>query len=176
MDTNAAFRLCPECAGRGRTCCQGTEIYVTPGDVRRMEPFCGGNLFYEYRAPANPAYADNDEDPVWMTHVFRKDGARRVIRRDPFGNCHFLGSGGCRLDENTRPLICRLFPYEYRADGLLPALADGCPAHLLPEGLTLESALGMDRERAAAWHRTLYAEILEEHPENEDWTHIRLAV
>jgi hypothetical protein len=28
--------LCAQCAGKGKTCCQGTEVYVTLGDVGRI--------------------------------------------------------------------------------------------------------------------------------------------
>jgi|GEM_PF-295943 len=156
--------LCSRCAQRRRTCCQICEIYVTPGDVQRIRAFTGRDDFYEFRRPADPGYLDQDDDPEWARCVFRPDGTRRVLRRTDSGDCSFLGPGGCQLPWEVRPLVCRLYPVEYTADGLKKELADGCPSELLPPGQDLLQALDMTWEKAANWHRQLYAEIhLEPH-------------
>ncbi len=176
MNANSEFSLCPLCAAQQRTCCQGTEIYITRADLRRISASVAGQDFYEYRAPVNPIYGDNDDDPIWMQNVFRPDGTRRVLRRDSFGNCFFLGEKGCRLDIETRPLICRLYPYEYDAAAIHEDPAQGCPIHLLPKGLCLTAAVKMDLETAKRWHKQLYKEITEENDHHENWIDIRLAV
>ena len=151
--------LCLKCARRGKTCCQMCEIYVTPGDVERIQMFTGRHDFYEFRLPQNPRYLDQDDDPEWARCVFRPDGSRRVLRRTESGDCVFLGTCGCQLPWEVRPLVCRLYPVEYTATGLKTDLADGCPVDLLPPGQDLLSALGMTWAQAEVWHRQLYAEI-----------------
>jgi Fe-S-cluster containining protein len=168
--------LCTQCAALGKTCCQGTDIYVTPGDLRRIAARTGRIDFYEFRPPSDSAYADSDDDPVWKNHVFRPDGARRVVRRDPTGNCLFLESDGCRLAMDDRPLICRLHPYGYDDRGLYDDPMAGCPVHLLPSGESLGAALGLNRTVANFWHLQLYSELREENAHHDDWTNLRSAV
>jgi len=57
--------LCVRCSRHMKTCCQTAEVFVTRGDVRRIEEHTGSRDFAEFRPPANPAYADQDCDPVW---------------------------------------------------------------------------------------------------------------
>ena len=159
--------LCVRCARHMKTCCQTAQVYLTPGDVERIAEHTGRHDFHEFRGSDKPDYADQDDDPVWRDHVFRPDGTRRVLRREPHGDCTFLGADGCRLPLEVRPLICRIYPYDYDHRGLLNELAPGCPLELLPPRQSLTVALGMHREDAEGWHRQLYAEILQERHEVE---------
>lgn len=154
--------LCARCARHMRTCCQTCEIYATPGDVRRIEQHTGLSEFVEFRPPANPAYLDQSDDPAWERSVFRPDHTRRVLKRQASGDCTFLGSQGCVLPLDVRPLVCRLYPFDYNASGLLTELSPGCPLELLQPGLTLLDELRMEPGDAQQWHRQLYAEIREE--------------
>ena len=151
--------LCARCARRQKTCCQGTEIHVTLGDVQRIADYSGAAEFFEFRAPQNPYYADQDDDPVWRDRVFQPDGTRRVLKHRTDGDCTFLGEQGCTLPLQVRPLVCRLYPFDYTADGLAATLAEGCPVELLPPGQKLLVALDMYESDAVAWHRQLYNEI-----------------
>src|SRR5688572_5187759 len=83
--------LCVRCARHTKTCCQRCEIYVTPGDVQRIEQHTDRYNFWEFRVPDDPNYADQDDDPAWRDHVFRQDGSRRVLKRQANGDCTFLG-------------------------------------------------------------------------------------
>ena len=154
--------LCVRCARHTKTCCQRSEIYTTPGDERRIREYSGRANFTEFRVPDNPEYLDQDDDSVWQKYVFRVDNSRRVLRRQPDGDCTFLGEQGCTLPLETRPLVCRLYPFDYTADGISDDLADGCPLELLPAGTGLIEALDMKLEDARRWHRQLYEEIREE--------------
>lgn len=145
-----------------KTCCQTAEVYVTRGDVRRIEEHTIANGFYEFRRPENAEYAEQDDDPVWRDNVFRPDGTRRVLRKQANGDCTFLGPAGCTLPLEVRPLICRLYPFDYTAEGLLDELAEGCPLELLPPGQGLIEALAMNRTEAQRWHAQLYAEVHQE--------------
>lgn len=150
--------LCVRCAQHMRTCCQVREVYVTPGDLRRIRQHTGRDDFYEYRAPSDPDYLDQDDDPVWKECVFNDGGSRRVLARQR-GECVFLGSHGCALSLDVRPLVCRLYPFDYDAHGIREELAPGCPLELLRPGQSLTEALVMTVEEAIRWHRQLYEEI-----------------
>ena len=153
--------LCARCARHTRTCCQDTEIHVTQGDLRRIIPYTAGADVTEFRAPAHPVYDQSREDPVWHQHVFRDDGTRRVLKQQINGDCVFLGSQGCRLPVDARPLVCRLYPFDYAADGIHNRLAAGCPVELLRPGQQLLQVLNMDIEEATRLHAQLYQEIQE---------------
>jgi Fe-S-cluster containining protein len=166
-----------------KTCCQTSEVYVTPGDVRRIAEYIAqespvqGDFapedfahadFFEYRVPVDPIYVKSHaDDPTWQRFVFRRDGSRRILRRRDDGGCVFLGPHGCTLPGDVRPLLCRLYPFDFNEHGIYRTLARGCPLELLRRGQNLLQALDMDAAAARAWHRQLYEEIrLEEHEED----------
>lgn len=152
--------LCVRCARQMATCCQTSEVYVTPGDVQRIAEHTGTRDFCEFRPPDDPVYLQQDDDPIWPQLVFKRpDGTRRVLKRQPNGDCTFLGPTGCRLSLETRPLICRLYPYDYNEQGLSLTLAKGCPVELLPPGRSLLVELDIRRADAERWHRQLYQEV-----------------
>ncbi|MCL4191093.1 MAG: YkgJ family cysteine cluster protein [Thermoguttaceae bacterium] len=154
--------ICVRCARQGKTCCQKCEIYVTIGDVGRIHDHIGKEGFYEFRVPDDPAYLDQKDDPLWQESVFQPDGSRRVLRRLANGDCTFLGPCGCVLPLEVRPLVCRLYPYEYNQEGILAELSQNCPTHLLQIGQSLIEALDMNLEQASRWHGQLYRELQRE--------------
>ncbi|MEX0703254.1 MAG: YkgJ family cysteine cluster protein [Planctomycetales bacterium] len=156
--------LCARCARHQRTCCQDTEIYVTPGDVRRIAAETGRSDFVEFRPPRDPVYAAVDDDPSWQATVFRPDGTRRVLVQRGDGDCGFLGPQGCTLSASARPLVCRLYPFDYTAASIRPQPANGCPRELLAPGDDLLQVLDMLFADAVRWHGQLYAEIAEDRP------------
>lgn len=164
--------LCVRCSRHMKTCCQTAEIFATAGDVARIVAHSGERDFDEFRAPNNPSYADQDDDPVWRDNVFRDDGSRRVIKRQANGDCHFLGKQGCRLPLETRPLICRLYPFDYNAEGILDDLSTGCPVELLPLGQGLIEALDMKIDDARRWRTQLYEEIQRERQQEREQTQL----
>ena len=169
--------LCVRCSRHMKTCCQTCEIFTTPGDVQRIEQHIGRSDFYEFRQPANPLYADQDDDPIWRDNVFEADGSRRVLRKQANGDCTFLGSAGCVLPLEVRPLVCRIYPFDYTADGLVDELSEGCPLELLRPGQKLIEALDMNRVDAERWRSQLYAEIqLKKEAADADRDHLRPAV
>ena len=154
--------LCARCARHMPTCCQTSEIYVTPGDVERIAAHTGERDFIEFRLPEDPIYLEQSDDPTWEHYVFQPDGTRRVLQRRENGDCVFLGERGCVLPLETRPLICRIYPYDYNAEGIKDNLARGCPLELIGPGQTLLTELDMNRADAERWHQQLYREIREE--------------
>lgn len=153
--------LCARCARHQRTCCQDTEVFVTQGDIRRIEPHADEIEFAEFRAPSDPIYDQSVEDPYWHHRVFQPDGTRRVLKQSANGNCIFLGMQGCVLPEDARPLVCRLYPFDYTFEGILPRLASGCPTELLNPSQSLLTELGMSEDNAKRLHAQLYQEICE---------------
>jgi uncharacterized protein len=151
--------ICARCARQGPTCCQSCQIYVTPGDVGRIAAHTGQTDFVEFRAPDDPIYTNHADDPNWLRHVFRADGTRRILKRHADGDCTFLGPRGCTLPTEVRPLVCRLYPYDYTETGFKETLEAGCPVELVRVGLTLIDELGMNIVEAERWRQQLYAEI-----------------
>ncbi|HEX5102563.1 MAG TPA: hypothetical protein VFV87_02050 [Pirellulaceae bacterium] len=151
--------LCVRCARHQKNCCQVPQILVTLGDVRRIEAETGQTEFYEFRLPDDPAYADQDDDPIWRDNAFQPDGTRRVLKKQANGDCAFLGPRGCVLSIDARPLVCRLYPFDFTADGILDEPAPGCPLELLHPGQQLIPTLGMSRLEAQRWRAQLYEEL-----------------
>jgi Fe-S-cluster containining protein len=151
--------LCARCARHMKTCCQTPEIYVTPGDFERIASHTGRRDFSHFRIPTDPVYLEVDDDPVWQEHIFREDKSRRVLKKMPDGDCSFLGPQGCTLPLEVRPLVCRLYPYDYDERGIRDELTRGCPLELLRPGQKLLEVLGMKIDDARRWHKQLYEEV-----------------
>jgi Fe-S-cluster containining protein len=154
--------ICVKCGKHQETCCQTAEVYITLGDVRRISEYTGKGDFYEDRLPEDPVYTRHDDDPIWYETAMQPDGKRRVLKRRENGDCMFLGTAGCVLPLETRPLLCRIYPFDFNQQGIKPELANGCPVELLRKGETLLQALDMNKLDAERWHGLLYEEILEE--------------
>ena len=152
--------LCARCARQGKTCCQGREIYLTPGDKQRIGAFSGNEDFVEWSPTTDPSYLDQDDDPPWRQHVFGPDGRRRILKRSANGDCVFLGDRGCRLPLAVRPLLCRLHPLTYTAYGIDAEADEGCPRHLLDPDESLFEAVQLTMGLARQWYRQLYEEIM----------------
>ena len=150
--------LCVRCAASQKTCCQTREIYTSPGDRARIAALTGRDDFTAF-VVADDEYLDQSDDPTYGRLVFRPDGSRRVLNRADNGDCTFLGDAGCTLPLETRPLICRLYPYDYTEEGLRDELSHGCPTQLLRSGETLLTALDMNRAAAERWRTQLYVEL-----------------
>ena len=158
--------LCARCASLGRTCCQNSQIFITSGDIRRITRETGlADGFAEYAVPADPGYLANTEtDPVW-SRIFGRDGSRRILSRQPGGDCVFLSPAGCRLAMEVRPLICRLYPYDYNDAAIKGVNGHQCPPPERDAPALLLALLSMNRDQAEAWRQTLYREIREEFPD-----------
>jgi uncharacterized protein len=152
--------LCVRCARHMMTCCQTSEVYITPGDVERIAEHENRRDFYEFRPVDDPVYFQQDDDPIWPQLVFKDElGTRRVLKRRASGDCTFLGEQGCVLPLETRPLLCRLYPYDFNEQGIHTKLASGCPLELIQSGKTLLEELDIKLSDAERWHKQLYREL-----------------
>lgn len=84
----------------------------------------------------------------------------------PSGDCMFLSGTGCVLPLDTRPLICRLYPFTYTASGIDNELEKGCPQNLLADNQCLTDVLCMSLDQAYGWHHLLYEEIMSDGDDN----------
>lgn len=156
--------LCARCAASGRTCCQDTQIFLSRGDVRRVSAETPGEEFWEHAAPADENYEpDFTFDAVWG-RIFGPDGRRRVLRHRNGGDCWFLTATGCRLSLEARPLVCRLYPFDYNETSIKGVYGHICPEPEQSNTPMLLALLAMNRCEAENWRRMLYAEIAEEFP------------
>ncbi len=158
-----SLSLCARCAASGETCCRGRRVFVTRGDVARIAEAAGfGDFVVSAGADAEERRLLERLDPVFA-RVFDAEGKRPVLRHaDGTRDCVFLREDGCALALETRPLLCRLYPYDYDA-----ATIKGVHAHLCPDPERafpplLLALLGMNRDAAEGWRKQLYAEMAEE--------------
>lgn len=157
--------LCGRCGREGKTCCQGTRVFATVGDMRRIAASGVEADFWEYAKPAREeSGAGFLLDETWE-RIFGSDGSARFLRHKGDGDCWFLGPGGCGLPLETRPLVCRLYPFDYNETAVKGVHGHLCPDQERRNGPLLLALLGMDRERAEGWRGLLYAEFLAEFPE-----------
>jgi len=161
MSDPETLHPCARCARVQKTCCQQTEILVTEGDTARIAAHTGRLDFWERRAVRDVSYLEDDpDDPDWRRATVAPDGSRAMLRKQPNGDCTFLGAAGCFLPEETRPLVCRLYPFEYTHQGVLGEDAEYCPTALVDPGrLGMVRMLGMRREDAERWRHQLYSEL-----------------
>lgn len=163
-DVDDAGTLCSRCARRQKTCCQKAAVFITRGDIERIAASVpeAASSFWEMREVGDLDFRGGSAlDEIWGT-IVGADGRVRIVRHRENGDCFFLGEDGCRLDLAARPLVCRLYPYEYT-----PASLTGVNAHLCPypecgNAPLILALLGMNRDAAEQWRQALYREILGE--------------
>ena len=161
MTESGHLHPCARCARTQKTCCQEAEILVTQGDLARIAAYTGRSDFWERRVATDPVYTQHDPaDPEWRNGAVGPNGTRAVLVRKEGGDCSFLGAEGCVLPEETRPLVCRLYPFDYNYAGFTGEIPSFCPTEMLDPGrVGMVKVLGMDIQRAERWRRMLYAEL-----------------
>ncbi len=138
---------------------------MSRNDEARIRRTIGDEAFTEYAPPADPDYLpDPALDPVWH-RIFAADGGRRrILAHRPGGDCHFLTPTGCRLALEVRPMVCRLYPYDYDDRTIKGVNGHFCPEPERDNPALLLAELTMNRDQAEAWRRELYRDIREEFP------------
>lgn len=154
-------QLCRRCAAEGSTCCQGRAIVLTSGDVERIQAHVPDLNFFQFRT-VEPDKNCFLYDAVWEKVFGNGENNVRIVRHDEKGNCCFLRENGCCLSMEVRPLVCRLYPYDYNNGTLKGVYGHLCPQPERDNGALLLALLGMNRERAESWRILLYREIMDE--------------
>jgi Fe-S-cluster containining protein len=154
--------ICVRCAKEQATCCQKTEVLLTPPDIRRIEKSAGGKDFHERKAPSNPdQMPDKASDALWAA-AFASDGTRTILKhKDNSDDCIFLAENGCVLELQTRPYVCQLYPYDYTKDCLTGVSAHHCPRALQENPALALAYLGMSRDDAEQARAALYQGLAE---------------
>lgn len=148
---------CAVCAGHGTSCCNGYQIFLTPGDVSRIATFLREIDFFTLEAPISEEIAP-DYDPSWLTKIMSPDNRVRVLKRNGGKRCRFVSETGCLLPKDRRPLICRLYPYTFVETGLL-GIDAGCPISKNRDWPAVLDGMGMSVTQARRWIRLLYKEM-----------------
>lgn len=148
---------CIACAQQGQSCCRNVHIYLTCGDVDRIGQICLTKNFYHF-APLTADYEDGGGDPAWNTAILDTEGKRRVVRQKDNGDCYFLTENGCSLPSHVRPLLCRIYPYDFRPYSLC-GISSSCPIAKEPQWLHILNASEMKKSNAQIWISQLYEEI-----------------
>jgi len=148
---------CVRCSQNGSSCCKGTQICLTNGDILRISRFLDACNFFTIEN-ADPAYMEFGDDPGWLTLTIRPDGKRCVLRRTMDKSCTLLGENGCILPVNVRPLVCRLHPYLYTEAGI-SGVDPSCPISRQRSWPAVLDQMGMAMHKACKWHALLYCEL-----------------
>jgi Fe-S-cluster containining protein len=135
-------------------------VFITREDAARVEKYLGRSDFYVYEK-ADKAFETCTEEPDWPGYVTRTDGTRRVLRRNEKKACSLLSDQGCTLPSEVRPLICRLYPYEYTKEEIV-GMCRGCPVSRKYEGIIPLVELSMDPASAERLRVQLYEQTFAE--------------
>jgi Fe-S-cluster containining protein len=116
--------ICAECAARGTLCClvaKGEKLATLSfSDIRRIEEATGlpEHRFVEREQLDPMARLAYETFRPTLRGLF--DGNVRLGLKARRGACVFLERGvGCTLDEETKPLACKLYPFDYDLAGNL---------------------------------------------------------
>jgi Fe-S-cluster containining protein len=151
---------CIACARKGQSCCTNVHIYLTRGDIERIRQQCPSEDFFA-TAPLTDDYEDGGGDPDWNPAILDAEGKRRVMRQQTNGGCHFLTPTGCRLPSVVRPLLCRIYPYEFRS-WQLSGISPCCPVASQSDWLRILEESEMKQANARTWVAQLKEEIFAE--------------
>lgn len=159
--------VCARCGAKGPTCCE-----LTPG----TEEVCFPVSEYERErilecVPDSGSFALQVNTPIFIENMLRLfPGQRRTVKElfppggahyrlevDSGGTCLFLGSEGCILPKEVRPLYCRIFPFWTDESGRITLLeVENCLAQR--ENKTpgkLFKALGVTQAEVRELHSSL---------------------
>jgi len=160
MPNTSTNHICAQCSKRQLTCCQDSEPFVTLGDIARIQCVYK-KPFFERRAAGQPYIEAISmwDDPLW-NEVTIINGTRRVLKKAKNGvDCIFLKKDGCSLPHETKPLVCRLYPFDFTEKKLM-VLEPACPKDLAGKDPT--KTIGITKKEAKVWLKQLYQELKSE--------------
>lgn len=152
----------------GRSCCEPESPHelatLSRGDIARIRAATGKpeRAFVDLE-PFSPEAAHHHAQVRPANANAVRGGIREHLRAE-HGACVFLGPRGCTLDSSTRPLACRLYPFELDAAGQIRvAVAGRCHADESVEHLAdLLASFGLTPAKVRALHRQLVEELADE--------------
>lgn len=156
---------CLDCAAKKRSCCGNVNIYITQADVDRIRLAGVDHDFFSLET-LSEEYLDGGGDPAWNPLILDESGRRRVLLQQSGGNCIFLSSTGCRLASNVRPLLCRIYPFEFLGEKIV-GISHYCPVSLEQNWQEILNMSEMNSVSALEWIKQLYREIYQEKKSSE---------
>ena len=135
------------CTVRNRSCCRDVTPSLTLGDVARISAVASPDLAVAF-IPVEGDYA-SDDDPEWAELAHVPGGKYRLALRNlpEHGGCAYLTPTGCSLAMDVRPLVCRIYPWNFNAQSIT-SKTEECPGWD-----------GVSRDDAEKWRSQLYDEI-----------------
>ncbi len=153
---------CATCASLGHSCCKGYQIYLTSGDIVRISGFLKHSDFYTYEPPIL-SDIEPDYDTCWLPLIMSEGNRVRVLNRTDDKQCCLAFAMGCLLPLETRPLICRLFPYDFINHHIL-GIDSSCPISKECNWQSILDGMEMTESKAQHWVDLLYEEIAKDLP------------
>lgn len=160
--------VCEQCARLQKTCCErsAVEVALTEGDIIRIRRFYQADDFYR-RIPVPPELSATYENPdchdasmaLYVSGLFDEQGRRPVLNKQADGCCLFVAEKGCILPVEARPLLCRLYPYDWNDQKALWIQAPYCPRELFDDEADLVQQIGDQKDVALNLVEQLYAEL-----------------
>lgn len=162
---------CSECSKLQLTCCEleVTEVAITNGDIRRISDYTGRNDFYHLKQVSeemkyvyeNPANVPKGLEQ-YVEYLFDEEGRRNILKKNERNGCCFLTPNGCALPSNIKPIICRLFPYDWNDNRDVWMDFTTCPKILFKDEQELKELVCLPEEEAKRLIDLLYYEIMNE--------------
>jgi Fe-S-cluster containining protein len=165
------MNLCLECSKLDKTCCQlgSGVVLLTDQDINRIELFVNENKdlqiknFWLNEEPKE--YLSNriksSFDPNMKKYALSLDGKVQTLKHKSNGDCIFLSDKGCVLPMETRPLYCRIHPYDFVEEEIVGITFVDCPVHLLKKRGDLPDEINVKYDDADRWTKMLYKELRE---------------
>jgi len=161
--------ICEECAKIQKTCCERNDIRIglTNGDIERIALFAACEDFYEGKALeeefrgkyANPSRYDEGEY-IYVTCLFDDEGRWNVMKRNENQGCWFITPTGCSLPPEVRPLMCRIYPYDWNDQQEIWINGTYCLASLFTDNEDLAKKVALPPEEAKRLVKLFYEEIM----------------
>jgi uncharacterized protein len=158
---------CNECSKLQLTCCESTDIYVTNGDIKRISDYFGKNDFY-HLSPVSEEMKHYYGDPcnveegleIYYKYLFDEEGRRNILKRTEDNKCCFLTPNGCSLLPNAKPIVCRLYPYDWNDRKEIWIDAHYCPKSLFKDEQEIKEYVCLPEEEARRLVDLLYDELI----------------
>jgi uncharacterized protein len=158
---------CRECSKSGKTCCEICDVIVTNGDIARISAFTGRNDFFllkpvseedrfEYANPRNVVKGSE----IYVKFFFNEEGRRNVLKRNEKGQCCLLTKDGCVLPFDFKPLVCRLYPYQWNDQRDIWVDCTDCPTELFKGEQEIKEHVCVSEEEALLLVNLFYDEIM----------------
>ena len=157
---------CSECSKLQPTCCEYTDICVTDGDIKRISDYSGGNDFYHLMPVSEEMkhyYGDyrNVEKglDIYYKYLFDEEGKRNILKRVENNRCFFLTPDGCSLPPTAKPIICRLYPYDWNDHKDIWIDPHYCPKSLFKDEQEIKEYVCLPEAEARRLVDLLYDEL-----------------